>query len=173
MPQGLIMVNTGKGKGKTTAAMGQAVRFLGGGGRVACIQFIKGKWPTGEQCLTEAFGEKFYMFRQGEGFTWDRQNPEEDRKIAAETWKVAKEALLSGDYGMVLWDEINIVLRYNYLNVNDVMEALKQKAPETHVILTGRDCPDEIVAIAHQVTDMGDVKHHYKQGIKAQKGIEY
>jgi len=173
MSKGLVIVNTGKGKGKTTAAMGQAVRFLGHGGDVACIQFIKGKWPTGEQCLPEVFGERFYLFRQGEGFTWDRQNPESDRKMAQATWEIAKNALLSGKYGMVIWDEINIVLRYNYLNVNDVLEVLKEKASKVHVILTGRDCPEEIVAIADQVTDMRDVKHPYRAGVKAQKGIEF
>jgi cob(I)alamin adenosyltransferase len=174
MSRGLLMVNTGKGKGKTTAALGQAMRFIGHEGhQAACIQFIKGKWPTGEEHLPQAFGDRFYLFRQGKGFTWDRQNPENDRRLAEDTWEKAKSALFSGKYGMVIWDEINIVLRYNYLNVNDVLDAIKDKDPSVHLILTGRDCPEEILAIADQVTDMGDVKHPYREGIKAQKGIEY
>lgn len=171
--KGLIIVNTGDGKGKTTAALGTAFRALGYNYKVCMVQFIKGSWHYGELDAAKKFSENFELLPMGEGFTWDTKDKARDTKTAHNTWEVCKEKILSGKYKIVVLDEINIALSYNYLDVREVVDFLKGKPEDLHVILTGRDAPPEIVELADMVTEMKAIKHPFKSGIKAQKGIEY
>jgi cob(I)alamin adenosyltransferase len=170
-PRGLILVNTGNGKGKSTAAFGTAIRALGQGLTVSVIQFIKGKWKTGEMETAQRLGLEFMPM--GKGFTWESKNLEEDKALMREAWAVASEKILSGKYDLIILDEINYVLGYGYLPVDDVIRTLKSRPPHVHVGLTGRNAPDEIISIADCVTEMRDVKHPYRNGIPAQKGIDF
>lgn len=171
--KGLILVNTGNGKGKTTAAFGTAIRAIGRGYKVAMVQFIKGKWKTGEVEAAKEFGERFKIFTMGEGFTWDTQNFEQDVKTARQAWEKCRELLQDKEHDLVIFDEINYVMKYNFLDPAEVVEALKNKPPLKHVILTGGGVPQSVIDIADLVTEMKAVKHPYEQGIKAQPGIEY
>ena len=170
---GLIMVNTGDGKGKSTAAFGTAVRALGRGYKVAMVQFIKGKWKTGEEQSFKLFGDKFHHFVMGDGFTWDTQNFEQDVKKAREAWEKCKEILHDKEHQLVIFDEINYVMKYNFLPAGEIAAELKKKPALKHVFLTGGSAPQEIVDIADLVTEMKCIKHPYHKGIKAQPGIEY
>lgn len=171
--KGLIMVNTGDGKGKTTAALGTSFRALGYNYKVCMIQFIKGSWHYGELDAAKKFSESFELIPMGEGFTWETKDKERDTLVAQRTWEVCKEKILSGKYKIVVLDEINIALSFNYLDTQEVVNFLKKKPEDLHVILTGRNAPPEIVEIADMVTEMKAIKHPFKAGIKAQKGIEY
>lgn len=171
--KGLILVNTGDGKGKSTAAFGTAIRALGRGYKVAMVQFIKGKWKTGEEKSFKLFGDQFQHFVMGEGFTWDTQNFEQDVKTARQAWEKCKELLHDDEHQVVIFDEINYVMKYNFLDPAEIVKELKKKPPLKHVILTGGGAPQEIIEIADLVTEMKCIKHPYHQGIKAQPGIEY
>lgn len=171
--KGLILVNTGDGKGKSTAAFGTALRAIGRGYKVAMVQFIKGKWKTGEVEAAKLFGDKFKIFTIGDGFTWDTQNFEQDVKTARKAWDKCREILHDTEHQVVIFDEINYVMKYNFLPASEIAAALKAKPPLKHVILTGGGAPEEIVDLADLVTEMKCIKHPYQKGIKAQPGIEY
>jgi len=172
--KGLIIVNTGDGKGKSTAGFGMVLRSLGRGYKVAVVQFIKGKWITGETKALKRFGRQIEVHTLGDGFTWETQNLEQDKATAKRAWKKCLELIQSKGHRVLFFDELNYVLKYGFLSVEDVVSGLKEKDPKTHVILTGRDAPPEIIEMADLVTEMREIKHPYKsQKIKAQPGIEY
>ena len=173
--RGLIIVNTGPGKGKTTAAMGTALRAVGQGMRVLMLQFLKGSWHYGELDAVQAFGDKFVMKQMGRGFVkvGGAEPDPEDVKMVEEAWTEAEQALRSGAWDMVVLDEINYAISYGMLDPAKVAAALQQKPPMVHVILTGRNAHPSIVALADTVTEMRQVKHAYEQGVLAQRGIEY
>ncbi len=170
-PRGLLLINTGNGKGKSTAAFGVALRAIGQGLTVSIIQFIKGKWKTGEMQAAERLGLE--LVPMGKGFTWESKNIEEDKAMMRDAWRVASEKILSGHYDLIILDEINYVLGYGYVAVDDVIRTLKTRPPHVHVVLTGRNAPEEIIAIADCVTEMREIKHPYRSGIPAQKGIDF
>jgi cob(I)alamin adenosyltransferase len=171
--KGLIIVHTGKGKGKSTAAFGMVMRCVGHGMKAGVVQFIKGKWDTGERTVLERFPDLCEIKAIGEGFTWDTQDRARDIAHAEQGWAEVKRMMADPSFAFVLADEINIALRYDYLPVADVVAALKAKRPELHVCLTGRNAKDEIVELADLVTEMEMVKHPFRDGVKAQKGIEF
>jgi len=175
LEKGLLMVHTGAGKGKSTAAFGMIFRALGHGLRVAVVQFVKGKWETGERSLLERLGgELITISAMGEGFTWETQDRQRDLAAARAAWESAKQLIASGEHRLVLLDELNIVLRYDYLPVAEVVEFLRAHKPEhVHVIVTGRNAKPELIEIADLVTEMTLVKHHFQAGVKAQVGIEF
>jgi cob(I)alamin adenosyltransferase len=170
---GLLIVHTGKGKGKSTAAFGMVCRAIGHGMKVGVVQFVKGKWETGERKVLEAFPDQVAIRTMGEGFTWDTQSLERDVAAARAAWEAAKELMADPGINMVLMDELNIVLRYDYLPIAEVVETLRNKRPDLHVIVTGRNAKDELVEAADLVTDMTMVKHPFRSGFKAQAGIEF
>ncbi len=171
--KGLIIVHTGGGKGKSTAAFGTALRAIGRGYKVAMVQFIKGKWKTGEVEAAKIFGDRFKIFSMGDGFTWETKNFEADLKKADEAWQKCRELLQDKEHELVIFDEINYVLQYNFLDLADVLKNLEVKPPYKHVILTGNGAPEALIEKADLVTEMKAVKHPYEKGIKAQPGIEY
>ena len=171
--KGLIIVNTGDGKGKSTAAFGTALRALGQGYKVAIVQFIKGNWKTGEGEFFKKLKGQAQIYSMGDGFTWDTRNFEEDVKTAARAWKKCRELLHDNVHQLVIFDEINCAMAYNFLDVKKVIKELKRKPPFKHVILTGRGAPKELIELADLVTEMKCVKHPYAKGIKAQPGIDY
>ncbi|MBI1978240.1 MAG: cob(I)yrinic acid a,c-diamide adenosyltransferase [Candidatus Omnitrophica bacterium] len=172
--KGLIIIHTGDGKGKTTAALGVAFRAAGNGMRVAIIQFIKGKWKYGELESAKQLKIPIEIHPMGEGFTWDTQNRKRDIEMTEKAWALCKEKMMSGKYDVVVFDEINYVIDYNYLNIKEVVSALEQKPLMVHVILTGRNAKLELIKIADLVTEMKEIKHPFKdQGILAQRGIEF
>ena len=171
--RGLIIVHTGKGKGKSTAAMGLAVRSIGHGLRVGIVQFVKGAWETGERGVLERFPELVTIKAMGEGFTWDTQDRRRDIAAAEKAWAEVKAMMADESYHMVIADELNIVLRYDYLPLAEVIEVLAAKRPGLHVVVTGRNAKPELIEIADLVTDMTQVKHPFRGGVKAQIGIEF
>ncbi len=176
--KGLLIVHTGKGKGKSTAAFGLVMRALGNGMRVGIVQFVKGKWRTGERPVLERFADQVDMRVSGEGFTWDTQDRARDIAAAEAGWAAAKEMIeacrgAAPRYDMLVLDELNIVLRYDYLPIQDVVEALSHRPPDLHVVVTGRNAKPELIEAADLVTDMTMVKHPFRDGVKAQKGIEF
>jgi cob(I)alamin adenosyltransferase len=173
--KGLIMVNTGPGKGKTTAAMGTALRAVGNGMRVLMLQFLKGSWHYGELDAVEAFGDRFVIKPMGRGFVkvGGAETDPEDVRLVEECWREAAEAIASGDWDLVVLDEINYAIAYKMLDVEKVVAALRKKPEMVHVILTGRSAHPTIVELADTVTEMREVKHAYQKGIQAQRGIEY
>ncbi len=173
--KGLVIVHTGKGKGKSSAAFGMIFRHIAHGKRCAVVQFIKGAMATGERELIEKhFGDLCEFHTMGEGFTWETQDRARDVATAGAAWEKAKELILDARNSMVLLDEINIALRYDYLDVNEVIAFLKEhKPPMTHVVLTGRNAKDELIEIADLATEMELLKHPFRSGIKAQAGVEY
>ena len=171
--KGLTIVHTGKGKGKSTAAFGMAFRALGNGMKVAVVQFVKGKWGTGERNVLDKFPDQVTLATMGEGFTWETQDRQRDIDAARAAWEQAKEFILDDKHDMVLCDELNIVLRYDYLPIEEILEVLKQKPEMKHVIITGRNAKDELVEFADLVTDMAQIKHPFRSGVKAQVGIEF
>lgn len=171
--KGLIIVNTGDGKGKTTAAFGTAIRALGRGYKVAMVQFIKGKWKTGEVELAKKLGDDFKIFTMGEGFTWETQNFEQDIKTARRAWEKCVEILHDKEHQLVIFDEINYCMKYNFVDAKEVISELRKKPPQKHVILTGGGAPQPLIDAADLVTEMKSIKHPYEQGIKAQPGIEF
>jgi cob(I)alamin adenosyltransferase len=171
--KGLLIVHTGKGKGKSTAAMGLAVRAIGNGMRVGIVQFVKGVWETGERVVLEAFPDQISIKAMGEGFSWDTQDRARDIAAAEQAWATSKEMMASGEFDMVVLDELNIPLRYDNLDIADVVETLKNKPEMLHVVVTGRNAKDELIDAADLVTEMTMVKHPFRAGVKAQKGIEF
>ena len=176
--KGLLIVHTGKGKGKSTAAFGLVVRALGNGMKVGVVQYVKGKWQTGERGVLEHFPGQVEIRTMGEGFTWETQDRARDIRAAENAWEVSKRMIEAsrGDdpkYDMVLLDELNIVLRYGYLDLDEVVEFLSNRPEMLHVIVTGRNAKPELVEAADLVTEMTMVKHPFRAGVKAQKGIEF
>jgi cob(I)alamin adenosyltransferase len=171
--KGLTIVHTGKGKGKSTAAFGLVFRALGNGMKVGVVQFVKGKWGTGERVVLEKFADQVTIATMGEGFTWETQDRARDIAAARAAWEKAKEMILDDEHQMVLCDELNIVLRYDYLPLEEVLETLKAKPKMKHVVITGRNAKDELIEFADLVTEMEMVKHPFRSGVKAQVGIEY
>lgn len=171
--KGLLMVHTGKGKGKSTAAMGLAARAVGNDKKVGILQFVKGAWDTGEKKIFDAFPDLCTFEAMGDGFTWDTQNREQDIATARKAWERAKELMADESYDMVVLDELNIVLRYDYLPLEEVLEELKNKPIDLHVVVTGRNAKEELMELADMVTEMEAIKHHFRAGVKAQLGIEY
>mgnify|MGYP003667024680 CR=1 FL=1 len=171
--KGLIIVHTGKGKGKSTAAFGMIFRALGHGFKVGVVQFVKGKWETGERTVLEKFADLVTIQSMGEGFTWETQDRQRDITAAREAWERAKALINDPSYKMILLDELNIVLRYDYLPVAEVLATLRDKPADTHVIITGRNAKEELMELADLVTDMTMVKHPFRAGVKAQIGVEF
>ncbi|NRA88127.1 MAG: cob(I)yrinic acid a,c-diamide adenosyltransferase [Rhizobiales bacterium] len=171
--KGLIIVHTGKGKGKSTAAFGMVFRAIGHKQKVAVVQFIKGAWETGERDVLAAFSDYVDVFVEGEGFTWETQDRDRDIAAAQKGWERAKKCILSGDYKMVLLDELNIALRYDYIDLADVLLTLENKPEDVHVVVTGRNAKDALIEIADLVTEMTQIKHPFRSGVKAQACIEF
>ncbi|HUN49801.1 MAG TPA: cob(I)yrinic acid a,c-diamide adenosyltransferase [Candidatus Sulfotelmatobacter sp.] len=176
--KGLLMVHTGKGKGKTTAAMGLAMRAIGNGLHVGIVQYVKGKWETGERQVLERFPEQVTIRTMGEGFTWETQDRARDIRAAEAAWAASVEMIEAcrgpaPRYDLVLLDELNIVLRYDYLPLDQVLAALRARPPRLHVVVTGRNAKPELIELADLVTEMTMVKHPFQAGVKAQKGIEF
>lgn len=171
--KGLIIVHTGDGKGKSTAAFGTALRALGRGYKVAIVQFIKGNWKTGESKFFAKFPDQCQMISMGEGFTWDTKNFDQDVKTAQKAWAKCVEFLHDDVHQLVIFDEINYTLHYNFLNLQDVLNELKKKPVMKHVILTGNNAKPELMEMADLVSEMRCIKHPYQKGIKAQPGIDY
>ena len=173
--RGLVLINTGPGKGKTTAAMGTALRAVGNGMRVLMLQFLKGSWHYGELDAVKAFGDNFVLKQMGRGFVkiGGAETDPEDVKLVEAAWDEAREAILSGTWDMVVLDEINYAIGYGMLDPAKVAETLKTRPEMVHVILTGRNAHPSLVEIADTVTEMRQVKHAYEGGVLAQRGIEY
>ena len=171
--KGLLMVHTGTGKGKSTAAFGLVLRCLGHGFPVAIVQFVKGKWQTGERAALDRFAGLVSIRSMGEGFTWETQDRARDIAAAQAAWAAAQEALADPRHRLVLLDELNIVLRYDYLPVAEVVEVLQRRRPDLHIVVTGRNARPELIEAADLVTEMAAVKHHFAAGVKAQPGIEF
>ena len=173
LEKGLLIVHTGPGKGKSTAAFGLALRALGRGFRVGVVQFIKGAWSTGERMAIERFGDQVEWRTMGEGFTWETQDRARDVAAAERAWGKSRELMADPSFGLVILDELNIALRYDYLELEAVVAALTSRRPGLHVVVTGRNAKPELLAAADLVTEMTLVKHHFAAGVKAQPGIEF
>jgi cob(I)alamin adenosyltransferase len=171
--KGLLIVHTGPGKGKSTAAFGLALRMLGRGHRVGVVQFIKGAWHTAERDALAAFGDQVVWHTMGEGFTWETQDLKRDIAAAERAWARSLELLADPTFGLVILDELNIALRYEYLDLQAVVAALIARRPGLHVVVTGRNAKPDLIAAADLVTEMTLVKHHFAAGVKAQPGIEF
>jgi cob(I)alamin adenosyltransferase len=171
--RGLLIVHTGKGKGKSTAAFGMALRCLGHGMRVGIVQFVKGMWTTGERLALERFGDLVTCRAMGEGFTWDTQDRARDIAAARTAWETARTLIADPSYRLIVLDELNIVLRYDYLPLDEVMATLKAKPRDLHSVVTGRNARPELIEAADLVTEMSLVKHPFRSGVKAQIGIEF
>jgi cob(I)alamin adenosyltransferase len=172
--KGLIIVHTGDGKGKTTAALGMVIRSLGHGFKVAIVQFIKGAWEPAEKAILSQWPGQLEFQAMGEGFTWETQNRERDIEKAHQAWQQGISYILNPDYHLILLDEINVALKLGYLDIQDILAGLAQKPEPTHVILTGRGAPPELIEVADLVTEMKLIKHPFReQKIKAQPGIEF
>ena len=171
--KGLLIVHTGTGKGKSTAAFGLALRMLGHGRRVGVVQFIKGAWGTGERDALSLFGDRVVWHTMGEGFTWETQDRARDIAAAERGWDKACALLADPTLSLVILDELNIALRYDYLDTSRVVAALAARRPDLHVVVTGRNARPDLLAAADLVTEMGQAKHHFAAGVKAQQGIEF
>jgi cob(I)alamin adenosyltransferase len=171
--KGLLIVHTGPGKGKSTAAFGLALRMLGRGHRVGVIQFIKGAWHTGERDAFAAFGDRVAWHTMGEGFTWETQDLARDVAAAERAWNKALELMNDPSFALVILDELNIALRYDYLNLEAVLAALAGRRAGLHVVITGRNAKPALIEAADLVTEMSLVKHHFAAGVKAQAGVEF
>lgn len=171
--KGLLIVHTGKGKGKSTAAFGMVFRALGHGFRVGIVQFVKGRWQTGERVALERFADRVTVHTMGEGFTWETQDRARDIAAARAAWERAKVLIADDEHRLVLLDELNIVLRYDYLDVDEVLAVLQARPPMKHVVVTGRNAPEALIEAADLVTEMEQIKHPFRAGVKAQVGIEF
>jgi cob(I)alamin adenosyltransferase len=171
--KGLLLVHTGPGKGKSTAAFGLLLRALGHGWRAGVVQFIKGAWHTGERDALARFGDQVSWHTMGEGFTWETQDKARDIAAAERAFAKAKELMADPSIRLLILDELNIALRYDYLPLADVIETLRNRRDDLHIVVTGRNAKPELIALADGVTEMGAVKHHFAAGIKAQEGIEF
>ncbi len=170
----LVILHTGNGKGKTTAALGTAFRAMGHGWRVCMVQFIKGKWKPGEVRMANKLPPgQFEIIPMGEGFTWESENLAKDRATAQRAWEIAKEKLLSGEYQLVILDEITYTITYKFLDLDDVIDTIRGRPSNVNVIMTGRGAHPAMVELADLVSEVHEVKHPYRQGILAQVGIEY
>ncbi|WP_306228341.1 cob(I)yrinic acid a,c-diamide adenosyltransferase [Bosea beijingensis] len=173
LEKGLLIVNTGPGKGKSTAAFGLILRALGHGWRIGVVQFIKGAWSTGERKALEAFGDQVSWHSMGEGFTWETQDKARDIAAAERAFAKARELMADPEIRLLVLDELNIALRYDYLPLADVVSTLAARRPDLHVVVTGRNAKPELIGAADLVTEMTLVKHHFAAGVKAQQGIEF
>src|SRR5215831_537309 len=171
--KGLLIVHTGPGKGKSTAAFGLALRMLGRGHHIGVVQFIKGAWHTAERDALAKFGDQVAWFTMGEGFTWETQDLKRDIAAAEKAWAKALELIADPSFALVILDELNIALRYEYLDLGAVIAALRVRRSDLHVVVTGRNAKPELLAAADLVTEMALVKHHFAAGVKAQPGIEF
>jgi cob(I)alamin adenosyltransferase len=173
MEKGLLIVLTGYGKGKTTAALGMALRAAGHGMRILILQFIKGAWKYGELTSLKRI-EEITIQTLGTGFTWRKENLDEDRELARLGWEKAKDEIDHGKYDIIILDELNYVLSYGLLSLEPILDTIKNRRKNLHLVITGRNAPEELIQQADLVTEMHLVKHPYKdQGVKAQKGIEF
>ena len=173
LEKGLLIVHTGPGKGKSTAAFGLALRMLGNNRRVGVVQFIKGAWSTGEQPALAVFGDRVVWHTMGEGFTWETQDLKRDMAAAEKAWEKALDLMADEAIGLVILDELNIALRYDYLDLDKVIAALQARRADMHIVVTGRNAKPALIEAADMVTEMTLVKHHFKAGVKAQAGIEF
>jgi cob(I)alamin adenosyltransferase len=171
--RGLLIVHTGTGKGKSTAAFGMVLRCLGHGMRVGIVQFVKGAWETGERKVLDAYPDLATCRAMGEGFTWDTQDRARDIAAARAAWDAGKAMIADPSFKLILLDELNIVLRYDYLPLDEIIATLKAKPRDLHIIVTGRNAKPELIDIADLVTEMTMVKHPFRSGVKAQRGIEF
>ncbi|BCM84601.1 cob(I)yrinic acid a,c-diamide adenosyltransferase [Methylobacterium indicum] len=171
--KGLLIVHTGPGKGKSTAAFGLMLRALGRGWRVGVVQYIKGAWETGERFALDRFADQVEWHTMGEGFTWETQDRDRDVAAARAAWATTEALMADPAIRLLVLDELNIALRYDYLPLADVVEALSRRRPDLHVVVTGRNAKPELIAAADLVTEMTLVKHHFTAGVKAQEGIEF
>ena len=171
--KGLLIVHTGPGKGKSTAAFGLALRALGRGFRVGVVQFIKGAWSTGERTAIERFGSQVEWRTMGEGFTWETQDRARDVAAAEAAWEAAKRMMADPSIRLLVLDELNIALRYDYLKLSEVVAALRARRADLHVVVTGRNAKAELIEAADCVTEFGLVKHHFAAGVRAQAGVEF
>jgi cob(I)alamin adenosyltransferase len=171
--KGLLIVHSGAGKGKSTAAFGLALRMLGRGRRVGVVQFIKGAWRSAERDALLTFGDKVAWFTMGEGFTWDTQDLKRDIAAAEKAWAKALELISDPSFALIILDELNVALRYGYLDLMNVITTLAGRRDGLHVVVTGRNAKPELIAVADLVTEMTLVKHHFAAGVKAQPGIEF
>lgn len=173
LEKGLLIVNTGPGKGKSTAAFGLILRALGHGWRIGVVQFIKGAWSTGERKALEAFGDQVSWHSMGEGFTWETQDKARDIAAAERAFAKARDLMADPDIRLLVLDELNIALRYDYLPLAEVVATLVARRPDLHIVVTGRNAKPELIEAADLVTEMTLVKHHFAAGVKAQQGIEF
>lgn len=171
--KGLLIVHTGTGKGKSTAAFGLALRMLGRGRRVGVVQFIKGAWHSAERDALEKFGDQVSWHTMGEGFTWETQDLQRDIAAAQRAWAKAQELMADPSFGLVILDELNVALRYDYLPLPAVIATLQARRPGLHVVVTGRNAKADLIEAADLVTEMTVIKHHFAAGVKAQPGIEF
>lgn len=171
--KGLLIVHTGKGKGKSTAAMGLAVRAIGNGMKVGIVQFVKGVWETGERKVLERFPDLCVMRAMGEGFTWETQDKVRDIKAVDKAWRTARDMMADDSFDMVILDELNIALRYGYIDVAEILSVLSPRREMLHVVVTGRNAREELIDAADLVTEMTQVKHPFRSGVKAQAGVEF
>ena len=172
--KGLLIVHTGKGKGKSTAAFGLVARAIGNDMKIGVVQYVKGKWETVERLVLDHFPDQVTIRTMGEGFTWETQDKARDIAAAEAAWVVSKEMIADPSYDLVVLDELNIVLRYDYLDIEDVLETFRNKRDMLHVVVTGRNAKPELIEIADLVTEMTQVKHPFReQNVRAQKGIEF
>jgi cob(I)alamin adenosyltransferase len=173
LEKGLLMVHTGPGKGKSTAAFGMVLRMVGHGRRCAVVQFVKGVWSTGERIVLERFGDLVRWHSMGEGFTWETQDKTRDIAACRRAWEKALALMSEPDLALLVLDELNIALRYDYLPLRDVVGALRGRRADLHIVVTGRNAKPELIELADLVTEMQAVKHHFAAGVKAQQGIEF
>ena len=172
--KGLLIVHTGKGKGKSTAAFGLVARAIGNGMKIGVVQYVKGKWETGERQVLEHFPDQVTIRTMGEGFTWETQDKARDIAAAEAAWEVSKEMIDDPSYDLVILDELNIVLRYDYLDLEAVLETFRKKRGMLHIVVTGRNAKPELIDAADLVTEMTQIKHPFRdQNVRAQKGIEF
>jgi cob(I)alamin adenosyltransferase len=173
LKKGLLIINTGDGKGKTTAALGTAFRALGHGLRVCVIQFIKGSWKYGELEAAKRFSDLMEFHVMGKGFTWKSKDLEEDKKVAGQAWIKAKDAILSGAFDLIILDELTYLMIYKMVPEEEIIETLLYKPENLHIVVTGRDAPKALIDAADMVNEMGEIKHPFREGIRAQRGIEF
>ena len=173
LEKGLLIVHTGKGKGKSTAAFGLLLRALGRGFRCGVVQFGKGAWQSGERSAVERFGDQVEWHTLGEGFTWETQDRARDVAAAEKAWAATERLMADTGIRMIVLDELNIALRYDHLDKSKVVAALKARRPDQHIVVTGRNAPAELIEAADLVTEMTLVKHHFSAGVKAQEGFEF
>ncbi|MAN62306.1 MAG: cob(I)yrinic acid a,c-diamide adenosyltransferase [Parvibaculum sp.] len=171
--RGLFLILTGDGKGKSSSAFGSIIRALGWGHSVGVVQYVKGNWKTGERQFFQKYPDLVTWHTMGQGFTWDTQDRDKDVEAARAAWDVSAKMLASGEYDLVVLDELNIVLRYDYLPVEEVLAGLINRHPRTSVMVTGRDAKEELRAEADLITEMTPIKHPFESGIKAKRGIDY